>query len=53
MQKYYYLNACATPCAKVYAEAEPLAELPKHWRQITEEEYKAFTAEIWEVENAN
>ena len=24
-----------------------------NWQEITEEEYKAFTAEIWDVENAD
>jgi hypothetical protein len=51
MKKYYYLNACATPCAKVYAEDEPLVELPKHWREISAEEYKEFITRDWDSAN--
>lgn len=51
MKKYYYINICATPCAKVYAETEPRTELPKHWREISEEQYKEFTAKEWDRVN--
>lgn len=51
MKKYYFANYTATPCMKVYEMNERPAELPKHWREITEEEYKNLTAQDWERVN--
>lgn len=52
MEKYYYIDLGATPCAKVYEKTEPLQVLPKNWQEISAEQFKEITGTIQQIPNA-
>lgn len=40
---FYYINLASVPFATAHKYEEPLAELPRHWKEISAEEYKKHT----------
>ena len=46
MKKYYYINYGSPMFAKLYIYNEKLETLPRGWKEVTEEEFKAVCESI-------
>lgn len=53
MKKHYYIDLGSPMIAKLHTTTEPLETLPKHWKELTEEEAKAYTQAVADTGLAN
>ncbi len=53
MKKHYYIDLGSPMIAKLHTTTEPLETLPKHWKELSEEEVKAYTQAVADTDLAN